>query len=118
MGHHDRHVVEARRLRLPALDGRLPSGLKIRFPSLVVTGVRGIDPRETRGERLRDDSDVARVELHVRVTLRVDVTHSAVDGAGHFDQLELCGRLEIAWGSRLDLPVARLLEQDRQPTGL
>ena len=64
---------------------------------------------------MRDDRDVVRIELHVRIALRMDVTHGAIEFRRHLQQPERRRGLEVACGARLDARVARLLDEHRQP---
>jgi hypothetical protein len=71
-----------------------------------------------RRQRFRDRRDVARIELHVRVAERMDVAHRAVELRGHLEKSQCRRRLEITRRPALDLRVAGLLQQDRQPADL
>ena len=84
--HRDRYAAERCSLRLPLQGRLLPALLKILTARGVVRGIRGVDQREARTQRLGDDRDVVRIECHVRVAQRVDVSHRAVDGGGHLQQ--------------------------------
>ncbi len=48
--------------------------------SLVVRRIRGIDLGQALAQRLRDAGDVARVEVYVRISVRMDVALGTVDG--------------------------------------
>jgi hypothetical protein len=55
------------------------------------------------------------IEVHVRIALRMNVAERTIDSRGHFEQVELRRRLEVARRARLDARIARFLHEDRQP---
>ena len=88
---------------LPALDRVCPARVEI----------LGRAPRSTPPARARaalsfavsacaTARDVVRIELHVRIALRMDVAHGAVELRRHLQQLERRGGLEVARRARLD----------------
>jgi hypothetical protein len=48
----------------------------------------------------------------------MDVSHGAIDRRGHLQQVHQRRRLEIAGAARLDLGVARVLQQHGHPADL
>ena len=74
-----------------------------------------IDLRQSLGQRARDQRDVARFELNVRVALRMHIALRAVHGLRHLELGDEIRCHEIAWLADLDFAVARGLQQNREP---
>ena len=116
---HDLEALVGGHQRVPALLGLGQPLVEVHVAGGEVGSVSGRHARELVRDRLRDVAAVAGVEVVVRVALRVHVTHRAGDLAGR-DLEDPRGErgIEVALGARLDLRVAALVEQRRQPADL
>ncbi len=64
---------------------------------------------------MRDRRDVVRIELHVRIALRMDVAHGAIQLRRYLEQLERGCGFEVSRRAGLNARVAGLLDQHGQP---
>ena len=110
-----RHPSEGRSVLLPSLDCRLPARQKRREPRLVNIGVRRVDLRKARGQRIGHLGDVARIEMDVRIAARMDVAHRAIDDLGNLDARDELRGFQVTRRPGLDSRVAGLREKQRQP---
>ena len=69
-------------------------------------------------KRLRHTSDVAGIEMNMRVAVRMNVALRTVDRARHFELLHEVGGHEVTGLARPHLAVAGSLNQQRQPAHL
>ncbi len=115
----DLHSLVRRHRGLPALLRRREPAVEVRVPLCEVRAVGGVHLSQLVLDRLGDPPAVARVEPVVRIALRVHVPHGARDLARRdVEDLRRQRRIEVAGASRLDLRVAALRDERRQPADL
>src|SRR6185295_13746342 len=103
----------------PALLRRVEPRVEVGQSLIEIRPVARPKLAELLADRLRDAPAVFRIEPVMRIAERMDVAHRARDLTGR--NLENRGgerRVEVAFAARLDLLVAALLHQRRQPPDL
>ena len=118
-GVRPRAARAAARLLLPLARSpsfqRLGEGLQ---PVLVDRRVRRVDLRQACASAAATFSDVARIELDVRIARGMDIAVAAIEPRRHVERHDEATGLEVSRRTRREPGVRRLLQQHRQPARL
>jgi len=115
--HHDRRVLQRRGGRLPALHCGLPALAESLLPRLIKRRIGRIELRQALRQRVRHQQDIARIGLDMRIAAGMHIALCTIRARRNFQHLHKGRRLEIARPAGLDVGIAGLAQQNRQPAG-
>ena len=115
---HEAHAGERLRALFPAFAGVVPAPQEIVRIGPVGRGIGRVEFCQPVGKRFGDALDVARVQVYVRVALRVHVTLRTIDIRRDLDAPHVVRCEEMAGAAGLYVRVARASQEQRQPADL
>ena len=115
---NEAHAPQVLRLLLPDIGRFIPAGEKFGGVRPIPAAVCRVELGKPLGQRLGNALNAARMQVHVRIALRMHVALRPVDALRNLEAPHEVRGQEMPGRAGLDVRVARAPQQQRQPADL